>query len=365
MTARTVATSVLWHLSGPHGEADRRRNRLVIRAIAGSGVLLLAVLALLTIPGPALVTRLADGTPAYLIPPETRGLADYVAQADSRRGTALAAFLLAIPFAVFGVQAMRTGTAARERRLAALSLAGASRRQLRRLAFLEGTRAAVIGGLLAGPGYLALWLVLGQLLPEGARMLPRPSLALLLGWPLLVVLLGLAGGWAAALAARPGSVSPLGITRRQVRALGRGRALTAGIGLCLIVIALPLMTLHDVGALALPVLMALIVLVAVSGSPWLILLVGRRAQNGNLITVLAGRRLLADVRSPGRAASVLFAVGLVLGVIAAVFRDVVEDSSPAYGLWGLAAVILASLLAGVLPAWRAMQVAPAIQLKSQ
>ena len=30
-----------------------------------------------------------------------------------------------------------------------------------------------------------------------------------------------------------------------------------------------------------------------------------------------------------------------------------------------ALAILASMLAGVLPAWRAMQVAPAIQLKSQ
>ena len=30
-----------------------------------------------------------------------------------------------------------------------------------------------------------------------------------------------------------------------------------------------------------------------------------------------------------------------------------------------AVLVLASLLAGLLPAWRAMQVAPAIQLKSQ
>ena len=37
----------------------------------------------------------------------------------------------------------------------------------------------------------------------------------------------------------------------------------------------------------------------------------------------------------------------------------------AYGMMAILALLIGSVLAGLLPAWRAMQVTPAIQLKSQ
>jgi hypothetical protein len=336
-------------LGYPRSAVDQRRTRLFTGAVTGCGVMLLAVAALITIPGPTVVFDENMGF-GYIPAPEVRDLAGYVAETGMRRGAMFAALLLVVPFALFGLQALRTGTAARERRLALLSLAGATRPQLRRLSFLEGSRSAVIGGLLAGPGYLLLWLVLGYLLPEGARMLPRPSLALLLSWPALVVGLGIAGGWAAALVARPASVSPLGIARRQPRPLGSGQALLAGGCLLLIAIELPLIKRNDY-PFAGPVLFTLIAVMAMSGAPWLIQVVGRRAvrRDRDLITAMAGRRLLADVRSPGRVAAVLFAVGLVLGIFAAEFRDIVQDNAtPAFALWGLAAITIGGLIAGAM-----------------
>jgi hypothetical protein len=338
---------LLGSLARPHTDVDRRRERLVIGAVTGCGVMLLAVIALLTIPGPTMVIDELYGT-GYIVPLEVHDLADYVADTGMRRGTTFAAALLAVPFVLFGLQALRNGTAARERRLASLSLAGASRQQLRRLLFLEGARAAAIGGLLAGPGYLLLWLALGYLPPEGARMAPDPSLPLILSWPLLVLGLGLAGGWAAALVARPASVSPLGISRRQPRPLGPGRRLLPGVCLLLIAIGLPLVKRYDYGPWDGPVLFTLTALLAISGGPWLILLVGRYAMRRDLITAMAGRRLLADVRSPGRGAAVLATVGLVLGAIGSVLPEVVQDGSPAFALWGLAAAVVGGLIAGVL-----------------
>jgi hypothetical protein len=341
---------LLWQLARPSSDADRRRSRLVSYGVAGCGMFLLAAIAILTIDRENLSSgRLSDGTPLYRHNPAVEGLAPYLAQEGLRGGTALGAFLLAIPFVLFGLQALRTGTAARERRLAALSLAGTTGRQLRRLAFLEGTRAAVIGGLLAGPGYLLLWLVFGRLFPPGAEMLPTPGLAVVAGWSVLVVLLALAGGLAARLAARLATVSPLGMTRRGVRPLGPGNAVVPGLAVIALFLGLPMIWRFYIGELAGPVLLFLAVTLSLSAGPWLILITGRIADRGGLITMLAGRRLLADVRSPGRIAGVLFAVGIAFGVIGASIAGLLDGTSRggdlSFYLTGDGAAALAGLVA--------------------
>jgi hypothetical protein len=341
---------LLWALARPRTAADRRRSRQVSLGVAGAGVLGLAGFALVGIPSLQVAETLPDGTATYWVPAETGHLSRLTADAGLRHGVETAAVLLAIPFVLFVIQALRTGTAARERRLAGLSLAGATRPQLRRLAALEGARSAVLGALAAGPVYLGCWLV-GSALPTGARLLPTPGRAVLLGWPVLVVLLGTAGAVAAAVVAGPAMVSPLGITRRRPRPLSRLRAVLLVAALALVVAELPLIYRYafDGPFAAVFVLFAVIVVLVLNGGPWLVLLVGRLAVRRDLVTAMAGRRLLADVRSPGRAVSVLFAVGGVLGVICFGFRDILHDNgSPAFALGVFGAVLAGGVVASVM-----------------
>ena len=353
-----VPTPVLRRLAVPGTEDDRRRARLVSFSVAGAGAFLLAAVALLSIPGPRLVEIAGDGTGRYQRDPAILTLAPFLSQQglsrSGERATAVGAFLLVIAFVLLGVQALRTGTAARERRLAALSLAGATGPQLRRLAFLEGGRAAAIGGLLAGPGYLLLWFGLGHLLPSGSRLLPAPGLAVALAWPLLVIELAAAGGLAAALAARPAVVSPLGLTRRGARPLTRVDVVPPVGFLVALGIGLALAWRGDGGAVF--VLLPATVGLSITGGRWLVLLIARLAVRGDgLVSSLAGYRLLADVRSPGRVAAVLFTVGVALAITTRIGAE--ELNSAVSGDTGTVGSTLGTIAAALLTALIAATVA--------
>ena len=128
---------------------------------------LLAALAVLTAPDGVHRQYLGNGVVRTVDIPRSERLAPFLADPQLRPGAGLGAVLLVVPFSLLGWQALRTGTAARERRLAALSLAGATRAQLRRLAHLEGMRAAVIGGLLLLVSDLVAQHVIPVTLPVG------------------------------------------------------------------------------------------------------------------------------------------------------------------------------------------------------
>jgi len=335
---------VLRELARPATPADRRRERLVAAAVAGCGVFLLAAFAIVTIAD----TARTDG--GYR-PDPGQELAPYLAQPGLRGGTAFGTVLLVVPFGLLAVQALRTGTAARERRLAALSLAGATRGQVRRIARWEGTRAAVLGGLAAAPAYLVLWLVVGVGLPYGARLLPRPTPQLALAWAASVAVLAAAGALSAMLAARPASVTPLGITRRAPRPLGRSRqpVLAGALGAAVIGMSWlggpPGRT--EVGLVV--IIGASLLLCGLGGAP-LVRAVARRAARGDLVSAMAAHRLLADVRTPGRVAAVLLAVGVVFGAVlslgASVLAEMPFGDTPFY-LGGLGLAALGALLACV------------------
>lgn len=322
-------SGLLLDLSRPATGADRRRFLLVATAVAGCALVLLAVIAMRTLPEQRLVEILPDGSRAYgIYTPETRHLAAFLVWPAQRAGVSLGLSLLVVPFALLGIQGLRTGTAARGRRLAALSLAGATRPQLRRLAVLEGTRAAVVGAVLAGPGYLVCWVVLGLLLPDGAKLLPRPQPVLLAAWPLLILLLGLAGGVAAGLSARPSTVSPLETSRGRPPSPGPGPGrwvlLAAALAVAGSLLALSLTSVD--AFVALPVFLLAALVVVITAGPLLVQSVGRAAAaRPGLLTSLAGRRLTADLRTPGRVAAVLLAVGIVVGVAACATAGLVVD----------------------------------------
>jgi hypothetical protein len=334
--------AVLRGLARPLTPADRRRERLVAAAVAGCGVFLLSAFTMLTV-----TDEIAAGGPGFGDP--GKQLAPYLAQPGLRNGTAFGAALLVVPFALLAVQALRTGTAARERRLATLSLAGATRGQVRRIARWEGTRAAVLGGLAAGPAYLVLWLVVGVALPGGLRLLPRPAPELVVVWPAVVALLGVGGAVAAMLAARPASVTPLGIARRAPRPLGRSRRPLLALALGTTVVGVSWLSAVP-GRGDLGLLLAVggpLVLCVLGGAP-LVAAVARRAARGDLVSAMAARRLLADVRTPGRVAGVLLAAGLALGAVlslgTSVLLELPGDEMPFY-LGGLGLAALGALLA--------------------
>ena len=321
----STSNPVFWQLARPRTAADRKRARRMSFGVAGSGALLLAAIAILTVPkvSSSAVTCIdaqCDVDSKWLA---VNSLAPYVAESGLRGGSVIGTLLLMVPFVLFALQALRTGTAARERRLAALSLAGATRSDLRRLALLEGTRAALLGALLAGPVYLLLWLILGPALPYGSKLLPRPGIPIGLGWLGLLVVLAPIGGLIARQSARPATVSPLGLTRRQARPLTRADAIIPAASAILVGVGLAL----PWGEPPVGLFLALIAIsaLAISGSPWLVHLVGHlAARRPSLLTSLAGRRLLADVRTPARVVAVMMAVGVSFGVITVLAADVLQ-----------------------------------------
>ena len=164
---RTLMTlETLVQLARSRTPADRSRIQLATAALGLSGALLLGALR---------IARLGKGELSADI------YSNYVAESGLRSGLVAILIILALLTSGLAVQALRLGTAARERRLAALRLAGASRKQVRKLSVTDAAMAGLAGGLLAGPIYLVLSLLLGAL-PRMAQVLPGAELVDLLIW---------------------------------------------------------------------------------------------------------------------------------------------------------------------------------------
>jgi len=289
--------------------AERRRRRLLTAAVTGCAAFALAAVSVASLRGELGETSLAP----------------YLAESGLRPGVVTAAILLVAPFAVFAVQVLRLGSAARERRLAALRVHGATSSDLRRIAAAEAWPAAFAGGLLGLPAIGVLWVLLGVLPPPGWRLVPTPGLAVLVAWPLVAGGLAAAAAGAAAWSSRAVAADALDRSRRGARPLSaRARVWPGAFAVLVVVTAVTLVAgplpVADTGlAMLLPVLL---VAFAVSAGPWLVVLAGRLCVGyGTPVAVVAGRRLLADPRTPGRVAGVLFATGLAVGVVAAGVAD--------------------------------------------
>lgn len=280
----------------------QRRARWFSAAIAGMGALALAA-----------VDLAAFGISEPFDPPS---LSPLIVQSGLRHGVITGDLLLVVPFAVFAVQVLRMGSAARERRLAALHVAGATSKDLRRIAAAEASPAAVRGAVLAGPVFLLLWMILGVAVPAPARMLPPPGAAVLAAWIGLLPLTQVTAARVAAASARPVTFNPLGLTRRAPRRLGV-RAAAAPIAFSAALVWTFEQAIQDsdgsMYALALPVLVCAL---ALTVGPWVVTIAGlllRRRRS--LAAKLAGHRLLADPRTAGRIAGVLLAAGFATTLI--------------------------------------------------
>ncbi|UWP86180.1 ABC transporter permease [Dactylosporangium fulvum] len=152
-----------------------------------------------------------------------------------RPGVIITLVLLTLPVFALAGQCVRLGAPARDRRLAAIRLAGATPRQAVAVAAAETGVAALIGAVLG----LAVYLVGHRLLdrPDALGKLALPTDVFPPVWQTVagVAAIPFVAALAAALVMRRVFVSPLGVVRRARRerppAIWAGLVLAAGIGL--------------------------------------------------------------------------------------------------------------------------------------
>lgn len=296
------------------GRADRIRIALTAFGAALGTLTLLAAATVLAVTGPHAATYTND-----LLNDE--GL---------RPGVAFGMLLLTIPVLAFVAQCSRLGAPGRERRLAAMRMAGATPRQVVRIAAAETALASAFG---VATGYCVYFLGRALLDAPGADgrrplptdVLPGPALmtGIVAGVPLFVTLL-------AVLTLRRVTLTPLGV----VRGISRGRPsrtpgvlVLAGLGACALVEPVHrYFTDHprndDVPLLVIGGLIAVGALTVsvgvVSGTGWIAYTVGRVLHRfaRRPAALLAGRRLMADPWSGSRTFSAML-VALIAGSAAA------------------------------------------------
>jgi hypothetical protein len=347
-----VRTTTVWLLARPRSAASRTRGRLVAVGAAVAGALTLAALAVLRVPTVSWRTE-----PDGVLPPPDPRLSPLVTEAGLQPGVLTGLVLLVVPALALVWQALNTGSARRTATLHALRLVGATPADLRRLAAADAGVPGLVGGLLAGPLYVLLWLVLGAAVPPSARLLPPLGPADALGWPVVAALAG-------AVAAAAGAWS----TRARRRGGVRLRWRLAGLVLAVIAVAAALQT-RSVGpatsvALLGAALLLFLVAVLTAGSAWVGWRARRLARSGRAVDVLAAAGLRALSGPAGRTAGSVFVAGIALG-IASVLTAVLLTGDGYGGLSGhlpgLALTATAAFLA-VLVAIAAMTLAAADDL---
>ncbi|MFE9190480.1 FtsX-like permease family protein [Micromonospora sp. NPDC007208] len=317
-----------------------RPTTLVRLALAGTRtdtarVVLTALSALLaTLAGLAALTVLAIPTPLATEENRNRWSEQYnnalLVEPGLRGGTAFALLMLMVPVLALAGQCARLGAPARDRRLAALRLAGATPGQVTRLVVLE-TGVAALLGTLAG---LGVYLVGRDLLhrPDARGQLALPTDVLPSTGAMVGVVLGLpvVAALATVLMLRTVTTSPLGVSRKAARERGPGpwAGLLIGFGVVsFAVIRSVVYRFDDSEELAwlVPLLFAVGALAAmigvVIGTGWISYHCGRllRRHARRAPALLAAGRLMADPWAGSRTFAALLAA-LIFGGGAAAQR---------------------------------------------
>ncbi|UWZ40430.1 ABC transporter permease [Dactylosporangium roseum] len=235
-----------------------------------------------------------------------------------RSGVVTTLMLVTIPVFALAGQCVRLGAPARDRRLAAIRLAGATPRQAVTVASAETAVAGLLGSLAGLAGYLVGHALLHR--PDATGRLPLPTDIFPPAWQMVAGALAIpvVAAVAAAIAMRRVLISPLGVVRKARRerppALWAGLVIMLGVA-CLAVVG-PFMRLADQDKAkwitsTYPILMyagaALTGLGIVLGTAWVSYTAGRVLHRfaRRPATLLAARRLTADPWNGSRTLAVL------------------------------------------------------------
>lgn len=238
--------------------------------------------------------------------PYFHGLLD---QPGQRAGVVIALLLLWVPVLGFLGQCSRIGAVHRDRRTAGLRLAGATPRQVRRIAALESGLTCLLGSTVAAAFSVLLLLNLWQ----------RPPLAAWGGFALVVLAVPFLAALVSAVSLRRVVASPLGRVRRVRPDRGRFAALTF---LVSAVVAVPAALLVVVrgpgpgGVLFLPLVFSAVALTgtgAVALAGITARATGRRlaARTGDPAVLLAAERLRDDPWATARTHAAVLLVTVV------------------------------------------------------
>jgi hypothetical protein len=291
----------LIQLARPRSATDNRRMRLLVVSIGLAGAFLLAGWR---------IKRL--GFNGEL---SSSSYSNYLQEDGLRSGIAIATVLLAVAACALAIQALKLGTAARDRRLTTLRLAGATPDQVRRVGAVEAGLGGLAGGILAGPLYLLLALMV-QALPRMVRVLPPPNAVDLVTWPIVAVILTAAAAVIGGTLRRGVIVDPL--TATPAGPLRYRTALIVG-GVGLVASLLGYFSVFRSSETMLYLNMVLLVggmvVAAAALAPVLVDQLGRRLSgSADPLKVLAGGRLIRTARSAGRTATLLVICGMVAGI---------------------------------------------------
>ncbi|MCW2801701.1 MAG: hypothetical protein JWQ70_3173 [Aeromicrobium sp.] len=263
-------------------------------------------------------------------------LASFVRDGGTRGGVVFAVVLLTLPPLLLLDQAVRLGTANRDRRLAALRVAGATPSEVRRLGAIEVGIPTSIGAVLGIGVFAALRAVVGgQQYASTSEDFTSPNFAVVptnsgpSWWQLILVVVGVAVvgtlvGWRAS---RSVVTSPLGVIRRETRRPPRPW------GLLLLLVAAGLTpTAFSVGHgtdFVVFIVIALLVAALVALAPWVAYVMARRLQRRTSLpaTLLAAQRIIAEPRAAGRAAAAIGGIALVSGGVVGFVLQVTGSGS--------------------------------------
>jgi hypothetical protein len=267
-----------------------------------------------------------------------------VADPGLRWATAFATAMLVLPLLLMLNQVVRLGTATRERRLAALRLAGATPAQVRRIGALEVGFPVTVGAM-AGPSVFALLRTLfgGQrvnpaggmhvvdltvtppsdvvatyaLSDAGLSLIPTSVTPAWWQTVAVVAVVAAAGVVTGSLASRHLIASPLGVSRRVGRPAPRPWGLLlvgAGLG----AMAVAVSGVFGRGQAVAMAGILLVVLGVTALGPWVAFRSGHRAarRTSDPATLIAAGHLVSDPGPAGRAAAAVGAIGIVSGVAA-------------------------------------------------
>jgi hypothetical protein len=312
-----VRPSTLSRLAVTGGRTDLLRMAFTTVSAALAAVVLLCAAAVIAVP--ELGDRY-DGSDAW----NRQYSNPLLAEPGLRPGVVATLLLLAVPVLFLAGQSIRFGSPARDRRLAAMRLAGATPRQAVLVAAAETAGAALLGSVLGTGTYLLLRPLLDQRSATGELRLPTDVLPSALAFALVLLAVPLLAGLIGAFLLRRVIITPLGVVRRtrsKPPRLWPGVLIIVGVFAPFVIRPLGDFLAHtsvpfdvDLSITIGFVVVLLAVIGVIVGTGWISYTSGRLLHRFGRrpATLLAGRQLMADPWNGSRTLSALLAA-LVVG----------------------------------------------------